>query len=232
MFQRLGGNPIAPDAIAIGGLCCDTPPAFGGALRALLGDLSALLDDLDRLFARNAAFRSHLEGIGVIDPGTARGLGMTGPCLRASGVAYDLRRAFPYVGYEALDVQVAVEQGGDAWARCRVRMAEMRASLSLARQALDRLPQDGAEGQVNAFTPGEVPAALPPGAAYAGVEGPRGEVGVYLVADGSPCLRRAHVRGPSFANLSALPLLARGLLADQVPAALDSLDISMGEVER
>jgi NADH-quinone oxidoreductase subunit D len=231
-FQWLGGNPITPDTIAVGGLRCDTPPAFVSALRDLLEGLSATLAGLDVLFTRSAAFRSHLEGLGVVDPGSARGLGMTGPCLRACGMDYDVRRTFPYSGYGAFDVQVPVEREGDAWARYRVRMAEMEASLDLIRQAGDRLPQGGAARSVNALAPGQVFPILPPGAAYVGVEGARGELGVYLVSDGSPHLRRAHVRGPSFANLSALPLVTRGLLADRVPAALDSLDISMGEVER
>lgn len=231
LFQSLGGNPITPDLIAVGGLRCDVPAGFGGRLSAMLGDLQALLDDVAFLLERSAVLQESLEGLGVIDPGTALGLGVTGPCLRASGIPYDVRTTFPYSGYESLDVQVPVERAGDAGARCRVRVAEMQASLDLCRQAGSSLPA----GSANAFgpdAPDRVRPALPPGAVYASVEGPRGELGFYLVAGGPSHLRHAHVRGPSLANLSMLPLVSPGLTPAQVAGVLDSLDISIAEAER
>jgi NADH-quinone oxidoreductase subunit D len=237
-----------PDLIVIGGLQNDTPPTFGARTRRLVDDLEVWLDDLDSLVTQNTAFRSHLDGVGILDPGTALGLGVTGPCLRASGVEYDVRTAFPYASYHSLEVPVSVENNGDASARFRVRMAEMRASLHLIRQIVPRL----SEGPVSAlsFDAVDLP-ALPEGQVYASVEGSRGELGVYLVShrptytstygntdasahrsSGATHLQRAHVRAPSFANLSALPYVARGHRVDQVNTLLDSLDISMGEVER
>ncbi len=248
LFQWLGGNPVTPDLVAIGGLQSDTPPAFEARIRSLVDDLEAWLEDLDVLLTQNLAFRSHLDGVGILDPGTALGLGVTGPSLRASGVGYDVRTAFPYTGYHSLEIPVPLEHDGDASARFRVRMAEMRASVHLIRQIVPRL----SEGPVNALDPeaGSLP-VLPEGPAYASVEGSRGELGVYLVSRRSACkptsgsteasarhsgsathLQHVHVRAPSFANLSALPYVARGHRADQVSTLLDSLDVSMGEVER
>jgi NADH:ubiquinone oxidoreductase subunit D/NADH:ubiquinone oxidoreductase subunit C len=228
LFQELGGNPITPDVIAIGGLKSDLFSDGVGKVHLLLAELEGVLDDLDRLLTHSPGFRAQLGGVGVVDPGTALGLGVTGPCLRACGVAYDVRIAFPYAGYVLLAPPVPTEQDGDADARYRVRIAEMRNSLYLLDQALSHLE----EGPVNAFDSDQVPPTLPPGTAYASVEGPRGELGVLLVSDGGTRLQRVHIRGPSFANLSAMPFLVRGARQHQVVGVLDSLDISMAEVER
>jgi NADH:ubiquinone oxidoreductase subunit D len=232
-FQLLGGNPVTPDLIAIGGLKQDLPEGFPSELSALVDQVEGWLDDIAHILSRDGAIRTRLEGAGVIDPGTALGLGITGPCLRAAGMGYDVRDAFPYAAYSELDVQVPVEKGGDAYARHRVRVAELRASAALIRQVIPDLY----EGPANAFkldaatTPSAFP-PLPSGTAYVSVEGPRGELGVYLESDDSHYLSQAHIRGPSFSNLSALPLVGRGLTRAQLVPVLDSLDISMGEVER
>jgi NADH-quinone oxidoreductase subunit D len=228
LFQELGGNPITPDVVAVGGLRSEVPTTFADRLDVLIEHLTVLLGDLDRLLSQNSVFCARLDSVGVIDPGTALGLGMTGPCLRASGIDYDVRRAFPYGGYRSLDVHVPTERYGDAGARYRVRMAEMQISLDLIRQIVRTL----SGGPINVFEGGEALAPLPPGRAYASVESARGELGVYLVADGSTRLRHAYIRGPSFANLSALSLMIRDISVDQVRTVLDSLDISMGETER
>jgi NADH-quinone oxidoreductase subunit D len=227
VFQELGGNPVTPDIVAIGGLKRDLDSSTADSLRSLLVTLQGVLDDVDRLLTHNAGFRAQLEGVGVIDPGTALGLGVTGPCLRACGIGYDVRCAFPYAGYASLEVQPAIERGNDTDARFRARIAEMHSSLRLIDQALLQLQS----GPVNA-SPDELPHALPPGITYASVEGPRGELGVLLVSDGSRHPMRVHVRAPSFANLSALPFLARGERPNNAAIALDSMDISMGEVAR
>ena len=232
-FQSLGGNPITPDQIAIGGLREDIPTDLLSALHSVLDDLETRLGDLHCLLSENRAFLARLDGIGLIDPGTALGLGLTGPCLRATGVAYDVRRVFPYCAYGDLAMQVPVQQEGDACARYRVRMAEMYASLLLIRETLPQLHS----GAVNAFahSPQTGYGACPPlpvGNVFAAVEGPRGELGIYLFSDGSDCPQHVFVRGPSFANLSALPLMAHGLSLDQLRTALVSLDISAAEAAR
>jgi NADH-quinone oxidoreductase subunit D len=239
LFQWLGGNPITPDLVSIGGLRCDTPQGFVPAVQAVLDGLKGHLVDLAILVDQSAAFRARLEDVGIIDPGTALGLGMTGPNLRGSGRGYDVRTSFPYAAYQWLDIEVPTGQRGDALARYRVRMREIRASMDLIGQALRDLPG----GPVNAWAvsplanPDEAP-LLPTGTVYASVEGPRGELGVCLVVDGSGRLCHAHIRGPSLANLSALPLMCQrvanpgGMACDRVDQILDSLDISIGEVER
>ena len=183
---------------------------------------------LERAYLGRSGLAEQLQGVGVIDPGTALGLGLTGPCLRACGVGYDVRSAFPYAAYAALDVEPALAQDGDALSRCRVRLAEIGASLRLIEQLLDRLP----DGTINAFAPGSPPASLPEGRTYASVEGPRGEFGMLIGTDGSGTPSAAYIRGPSFANLSALPFIAAGLSREQAIVALDSLDVSIAEVER
>jgi NADH-quinone oxidoreductase subunit D len=233
LFQWLGGNPITPDVIAIGGLSRDAPDTLTVRLSPVLDQVGTLLDDLDPLIGENQTLGAQLENVGIIDPGTALGLGVTGPSLRACGIAYDVRTAFPYAGYASLEVRVPTERDGDARSRYQVRVGEMRVSVDLIRAVLARL----AEGPVNALrseglAPGcELP-ALPSGTTYASVEAPRGELGLCLVSDGSARPQHVHIRAPSFANLSALPFMVRGARIDQVGVVLDSLDISPGEVER
>lgn len=230
-FERTSGNLLHPDLIVPGGLRDDFTDGRGSALRDLRGELDGLLGALERLLVKSPVFLDILDGVGVIDPGTALGLGLTGPCLRATGIAYDVRGSFPYDGYDGVEFEVPLAQNGDAGARLRVRMAEVRASLDLLRQFESRLAET--EGQpINAFAPGELPPVLPEGAAYASVEAPRGELGVYLIADGTSHLAHAFVRGPSLANLSALPLMARNVPVGQLALILESLNVSIGEVER
>jgi NADH-quinone oxidoreductase subunit D len=266
LFQWLGGNAITPDVIAIGGLHCDAPDGFVARVRDLLDDLSALLADLDGLLGKHDGLRSALEGVGVIDRGTAVGLGLTGPALRACGVPYDVRDTFPYAACDTVSVDVPVEDGGDAWARFQVRRRELRASLDLVQQCLAQL----SPGHVNAFhsrvpraesiaeTPSAataprrtdirplgdtgslcsrlsltaLPEALPAGVAYASVEGPRGELGVLIATNRPDQPPHVYVRGPSFANLSALPYVAIGLPVDRLSAVVDSFDLSAGEAAR
>jgi NADH-quinone oxidoreductase subunit D len=229
LFQWLGGNPITPDLISVGGLRCDAPVEFASKLARLGDELGALLDDMRHLLDHQA-FYAQMEGIGVLDPGTAVGLGVTGPCLRASGIGYDVRIAFPYADYAALHVPLPTERHGDARSRYRVRIAETQASLELIRQAASRLPA----GPINALETGTGENTRPSlsGETYASVEGPRGELGVYMVANGSPHPGRVHVRGPSFANLSALSYILRQEPVRHAAPILDSLDISAGEAAR
>ncbi len=228
LFERLGGNPIIPDLVAVGGLKQDAPLGFEDATYQVTSHLKERLDDLDRLILNGRSIQAKLRGIGVIDAGTAVGLGATGPCLRASGVAYDVRQAFPYAAYPLLDLQVPTMDAGDAAARCQVRLAEMRGSIDLIQQCLARLE----DGPVNTLGAAGLPSEVPYGTAYAAVEGPRGELGVLAAANDSTHLEFAYIRGPSFANLSALPLMAPGTALSQLRLLVDSLDLSAGEVER
>jgi len=232
LFEWLGGNAVTPDLIAVGGLRRDAPDDLPACLERLMDELERWLDDLDALLA-SSHWDTWLRDLGVIDPGTALGLGMTGPCLRASGIAYDVRKTFPYAAYDHLDFDTHTEQGGDALARCRVRLRDARTSIGLVRTAARQLPG----GPINAIAPGGIgrPTAVPPvpaGSAYAAVESPRGELGVYVVSDGSTHPRHVAVRGPSLHHLSASPLMMRDVTLEQAEWILDSLDISPGEAER
>jgi NADH-quinone oxidoreductase subunit D len=233
VFQWLGGNPVTPDLIAVGGLACTLPTDFEPRLQALAADLATWIHDLNVLIGESEAAQEVLSDCGVIDPGTALGLGVTGPTLRACGVGYDVRAAFPYAGYAALQIDVPVQRGGDAWSRLQVRLSEAAYSLKLIQTVSADLPA----GPVNALAePGNVselpPLRLPKGVTYAAVESPRGELGLLLVGDGTSQPAQIYVRGPSLANLSALSLMARGLEPHQLELLVDSLDISLAEAER
>ena len=216
--------------MAIGGLSCDAPTELPAKLAGLCDDLDVTLHEMHNLFDRGSAFCAPMDGIGVLDPGTAVGLGVTGPCLRASGIAYDVRTTFPYADYAALNVPPSTQRYGDARSRYRVRMAEALASIELIRQAISPLP----DGPVNVLETGADEPMLSSlwGEAYASVEGPRGELGVYVATHGSPHPDRVHVRGPSFANLSALPYLLQQETVGRAALILDSLDISAAEAAR
>ena len=164
----------------------------------------------------------------MIDPGTAVGLGVTGPNLRACGLPYDVRTAFPYAAYSSIEIPVRMQSDGDARARFLLRLAEIRDSLTIVRQAAVHLMP----GPVCTLEDNELPDTLPEGTVYAAVEGPRGEWGILLVSHGQATWNCVQIRGPSFANLSALPYLCRNAPPDRLIAILDSLDVSAGEVER
>ena len=227
MAQWGHGSPV-PDAICIGGLVWDAPDDLQDTLTDWSAEMSAHLDKLEALIYRPRWIDRQLGDQGVIDPGTAVGLGVTGPNLRACGLPYDVRTAFPYARYPALDVPVRVQSEGDARSRFLLRLAEVRASLEIVRQAEDHLQP----GPVRALEDGDLPDTLPVGTVYAAVEGPRGEWGILLVSQGQANWQSVQIRGPSFANLSALPYLCRNAQPDHLVAILDSLDISAGEVER
>ncbi len=231
LLRPINDRPVRPDLVIPGGLRNDPGDGLARALHARSDELAELPVVLERALYREVDLLKRLSGIGVLDPGTALGLGLTGPCLRASGIGYDVRRAFPYAGYAELEFDMPVIQNGDAEARLKIRLDEIRVSLHLLRQLESRLNQTSGQ-PVNAFTPGACPTVVPAGAVYVGVESPRGELGLYLVADGTSYPAYVAVRGPSLANLSALPLIGSGLSVAQVALVLDSLDVSIGEAER
>jgi NADH-quinone oxidoreductase subunit D len=190
-------------------------------------------------------------GIGVLKAEDALAYGVSGPMLRASGVAHDIRKTNPYIGYETYDFDAMVGEGGDCYARYKVRVAELRESVKIAQQALKRLPggpvrtndrkimpppreelgrsMEAVIHHFKLFTEGITP---PAGEAYVPVESPRGELGFYIVSDGSGKPVRVHERAPSFANVQALPLMAEGGLVADLIAVIASTDPVMGEVDR
>jgi NADH:ubiquinone oxidoreductase subunit D len=179
---------------------------------------------------QNRIFVQRTRGVGVLDGELALELGITGPILRASGVDHDLRRDAPFHAYDEVQVQVATAQGGDCLARAEVRLAELRESIRIVLAMIDGVP----EGPINSGRAIKQPAQakIPAGQAYCSIETPRGELGTYVIADGSPNAYRCKIRPPSLHALSALPYILPGGTVSDAVAILGSLDPIMGEVDR
>ncbi len=251
LVEMTGGARMFASYIRPGGLALDLPEGFESAVDEILGRMPGAIDEYETLLTGNPFWKERTQGVAAISAADALAWGVTGPILRATGVAYDLRKALPYCGYESYDFAVPTATAGDAYARYLVRTAEMREAVKIARQALDRLPggpwitadrkvapppkhelATSMESVIHHFklwTEGLKP---PPGEAYAGVEAPRGELGMYVVSDGSGKPWRVHMRSPSFTNLQALETMVRGGLIADLVTAVASLDPVLGEVDR
>ncbi|HRH45521.1 MAG TPA: NADH dehydrogenase (quinone) subunit D [Pyrinomonadaceae bacterium] len=251
LIEACSGGRMTPSYFRIGGLMMDLPAGFDRRVKQFLDDFPAALDELNSLVSGNTLWQSRTQGIGIISPEDAIDWGLTGPCLRGSGIELDLRRHNPYSGYETYDFEIPVELDCDVWARFRVRMREMHESYKIVRQALDRLKP----GPVKADAPKVVLPDrddmrkhmdslihhflivaegfnVPPGEVYHAIEASKGELGVYMKSNGGPKPERVHFRGPSFVNLAALPVMAEGEMVADVVAIIGSLDIVLGEIDR
>jgi NADH:ubiquinone oxidoreductase subunit D len=251
VLEACSGSRLTVSFVRVGGLANDVPPGFDESVRYLLGRVTSLVDQMETLITANRIFRDRAEGVGVLSAADAVDWGWTGPCLRASGVPYDVRKAHPYLGYETFDFKIPVAHGGDTYARYLVRVEEIRQSLLIIEQALGRL-QPGPVITDNHHV------ALPPkekvytemealiwhfkwvmegmkvqaGESYGFTEAANGELGFYLVADGSGRPYRLKVRPPCFAIFQAFPhMLVDHMVADSV-AILGSLNIIAGELDR
>jgi NADH-quinone oxidoreductase subunit D len=250
-FEGVSGARMMTSFIRPGGLAHNVEQPLIDNISAFIDAMPGYIDQYEDVLTGNPIFKERTEGIGVLPADDALALGVTGPALRGSGVALDMRKTNPYCGYEAYQFEVPTGQVGDCFDRYLVRVAEMRESVKICRQALDQLP-DGAvhtedrkvmpppkaelaksmEAVIHHFklwTEGMRP---PAGEAYVGVESPRGELGFYVVSDGSGRPIRVHERAPSFANLQALPRVTEGGLVADVVACIASFDPIMGEVDR
>ena len=226
LFARYRGALLTFPCMLPGGLPHDLPEGWVERCRGLVESLPEDLDGIEGLLTENRIWKKRTVGLGVLSPELAVDCGVTGPALRASGVAWDLRQALPYEAYGEVEFEVPVGRNGDTYDRYRVRMAETRQSLRIAAQCLDRL----AAGPVLAGPPELI--GPRDAEAYHGVEGPRGEIGFYIVGDGTPNPYRCHLRAPSFANLQALPELCRGELVADLLTLVGTLDVALGEVDR
>ena len=226
LFEMASGSRMTPSYIRPGGVAEDVPPEFIPAAKKVVAGLPAFVDELDQLLTGNEILMARLQNVGVLPPERAIAYGVTGPVLRASGVAYDIRRAEPYSIYDRFDFAVVTEPGQDAYARFLVRLGEMRQSARILEQALAQIPEGPvmAEG-VRRIRP-------PAGEAYARIEAPKGELGFYLISDGSPNPYRFRVRPTSLINLQALRDMCVGHLVADVVVILGSIDLTMGEVDR
>jgi NADH-quinone oxidoreductase subunit D len=230
LFESLVGARLLYGFFQVGGVRYDLPDGWTTQCRETVAILEERITEYQRMLEDNPFFMARAEGVGVISRELAEDVGISGPLLRGSGVDYDLRRADPYSAYDDFDFRVPVETSGDCLARYRVRMVEFRESLSIVRQVLDKLP----EGPVSS-RPGLKSVAqtrIPKGEAYARIEGPRGEVGCYLIADGKAKPYRMKWRGASFSNLAVLPHIIPGHKVSDVVAIMGSVDPVFGEVDR
>ena len=230
LFESLTGARLLYGFHQVGGTRYDLPAGWEPKCRETLAVIEQRLNEYEAMLEDNAFFRVRTQGVGVISPELAQSVGVAGPLLRGSGVAYDLRTAAPYSSYDDFDVRVPVETAGDCYARYRVRMAEFRESIRLVRKALDGLPAGPISSRPGVKSVGQV--RIPKGEGYSRVEGARGEVGCYLVADGGAKPYRLKWRGASFSNLAVLPHIIPGHKIADVVAIMGSVDPVFGEVDR
>ncbi|HEU5171226.1 MAG TPA: NADH dehydrogenase (quinone) subunit D [Gemmatimonadales bacterium] len=248
------GARLTTSVTRVGGMMADVPEGWEAGLRDFCRTLPATLDEVDAMFTRNAIWCGRTQGVGVMTAEEAINYSLSGPMLRASGVAYDVRKDAPYLGYDTYDFDVPVGEHGDVYDRYRVRLEEMYQSNRILVQALDRLEQlrgaplnvsdprvilppksramSDMEAMIFHFKQVMEGVKPPAGEAYLGVENPKGELGTYLVSDGTAKPVRWRIRPPAFINLAALAKMCEGALLSDVIAINASVDIVMGEVDR
>ncbi len=251
LFELCSGQRMMTSYFRIGGLAQDIPEGFEAKVKEILDTFPGRIDDYENLLTRNRIWLNRTVGVGQISAEDAINLGVSGPILRACGVKWDIRKSSPYSGYEKFDFDVPTGRNGDTYDRYLVRVEEMRQSLRIVKQALGGIP----EGDHVARVPGVV---LPPkeevlsniealiyqfklvvegfsppvGEVYHSIEGPKGEIGYYIVSDGSSKPYRVRVRPPCFVNLGALSRMVEGRLLADVVAIIGSIDIVLGEIDR
>jgi NADH-quinone oxidoreductase subunit D len=250
-FQKVTGLRMNHNFIRPGGVAADLPEGWRDDVLRLLELIPPRLEEYDTLMTGQPIWRDRLQGVGVITAQEAMALGATGPILRATGVAWDLRRDQPYLHYDEVEFDVVVGQYGDCFDRYSIRLNEVRESMRIVQQILDRMPGGDYRIQNKKVTPpprariNESMEALihhfklftegfkvPEGEVYVAIESPRGEIGCYIASDGSATPYRIHVRAPSFVNIQCMPHMMRGgLIADAV-AIISSIDPVLGEVDR
>jgi NADH-quinone oxidoreductase subunit D len=251
LFELCSGQRMMTSYFRVGGLAQDIPEGFEASVKEIIETFPDRFDDYENLLTKNRIWLNRTVGVGKITAEDAIDMGVSGPILRACGVKWDLRKSNPYSGYEKYDFDIPTRENGDVYDRYLVRIEEMRQSLKIVKQALDGIP----EGDHVAYVPGVV---LPPkeevlkniealifqfklvvegfsppeGEVYHSIEGPKGEIGYYIVSDGSTKPYRVRVRPPCFLNLSALPKMIEGRLLADVVAVIGSIDIVLGEIDR
>jgi NADH-quinone oxidoreductase subunit D len=252
IFEFISGQRMMTSYFRVGGLALEPPPGYLDQVRRFIDTFPARLDEYEDLLTQNRIWLGRTKGVGFLSATDAIAMGASGPLLRASGVAFDNRKAFPYSSYDEFDFSVPTQTAGDCFARYQVRVAEMRESLKIVRQALEKIP---AEGPFKATAPGIIAPsreemktsiegliyhfkiytegfAPPAGEVYQAIESPRGELGVFVASDGSNRPYRVKFRAPSFINLQTLPKLCEGRLIADVVACIGTTDIVLGEVDR
>lgn len=251
IFELVSGQRMMTSYFRVGGLALEPPLDFFDRVRKFADIFPSRVDEYEDLLTGNRIWKDRTKGVAYLSGEDAIALGVTGPALRASGVDIDLRRDMPYSSYDKFQFKVPVSQDGDVFARYILRVQEMRESIGMVKQALDGMPS----GPVKAAAPKIVLPdrekmktqmealiyhfkivtegfAVPAGEVYQAIESPRGEMGYYVVSDGTAKPYRVHMRSPSYANLQALPKMCEGKLIADVVAAIGSIDIVLGEIDR
>jgi len=251
IFEEVCGARFTVSYMRVGGVSVDVPPHFAAMTRAFIDDFGKKIDEYEALLTNNKIWRMRTEGIGVISAERAIEYGMTGPCLRGSGVDVDLRRDNPYLVYDELDFDIPLGENGDTFDRYLVRVEEMRQSRRIIRQALEKLPdgpikvddnkisfperatiEHSMEAVIHHFLLASEGVKAPPGEVYMPIEAPKGELGFYVVGDGTAYPKRLRIRSPSFVNLSALPEMCRGHMIADVVAIIGTIDLVLGDCDR
>jgi NADH-quinone oxidoreductase subunit D len=251
IFEMVSGQRMMTSYFRVGGLALDAPLGFFEKVKKFVDIFPSRVDEYEGLLTGNRIWIERLKGVAHLSAEDAIALGVTGPALRASGVDWDLRRDMPYTGYENFKFKVPVSQDGDVWARYVCRVRELRESIGIVKQALEGMPA----GRVKADAPKVVLPdrekmktqmealiyhfkivtegfTVPAGEVYQAIESPRGEMGYYIMSDGTAKPYRVHMRSPSYANLQALNTMCEGKLIADVVAAIGSIDIVLGEIDR
>jgi NADH-quinone oxidoreductase subunit D len=226
IFERYCGARLTTHAFRIGGLQYEIYDNFVADVKAFCDLMPAKIDEYEQLLTGNRIWIGRLKGVGILNAEDCKQYGVTGPMLRAAGVKWDLRKAQPYSGYQNYDFEIPTGENGDTYDRYLVRMEEMRQAVRIIRQAIDRIP----EGPIMARVPKVI--KPPVGEVYVSVEAPKGELGYYVVSDGSTQPYRLRIRPPSFVNLQSLDKMARGSLVADLVAIIGTIDIVLGEVDR
>jgi NADH-quinone oxidoreductase subunit D len=252
MFEMLSGQRMMTSYIRPGGVWRDLTPDFLPALEEFLNYFPAKIDDYEKLLTDNPLWKDRTQGIGVLEPQTALAWGVSGPCLRASGIYYDIRKAQPYSGYEQYDFEVPLGEHGDVYDRYWVRVQEMRQCVKILQQAIKKLPKSGLfrtenrkfappprselgqsmEAVIHHFKLWTEGFNVPDGEVYAAIESPRGEIGCYLHGTGGNKPRRVHFKTPSFMHVSAIPTMTKGHMIADLVAIIGSVDFTLGDCDR
>ncbi len=251
IFELVSGQRMMVTYFRPGGVWRDVPVEFEAAVRNFIKIFPKRIDEYEALLTKNPLWLDRMVGIGKLDAASVLQYGVTGPMLRASGVNWDLRKIRPYAGYEQYDFNVPIETKGDTYARYIVRVQELRESLKIVEQALNKLPMGPVRSDNRKFVPppcSEIGTSMellihhfklwtegfvaPKASIYSAVESPRGELGVYLEGDGGPKPYRVHWRTPSFDNLSVVSKIVKGHLVADLIAILASIDIVLGDIDR
>lgn len=251
LFELVSGQRMMTTYIRPGGLWRDVPAEFEAAVKQIVEIFPKRIDQYEALLTKNPIFMDRTKGIGKIDTQTALAWDVTGPTLRATGIAHDVRKANPYCGYEQYDFEIPTQTTGDIYGRYKVRVEEMRQSVRIVEQALNKLPYGPVRDNNHRFVPpprSEIGVSMealihhfklwtegftpPVGAVYSTIESPRGEMGLFLESDGSPKPYRVHYRTPSVPLLQIMPILSKGCFVADLIGIIGSIDIVLGDTDR